>query len=96
MLSEDFSDGCYDAAAAALVEAVTKSAASMPQATNFAMGLDAMRRDVGSAAALICSELCSAAMRTRSGEARIAFHAPEPPPPAIGGPGKAESAPPVS
>ncbi len=72
----------YDAAATALIEAVTKSAASVPEATAFAIQMDAVRRDVGSAATLICSELRSAATLTRSGDAKIAFNTPpEPPPP---------------
>ncbi len=70
----------YDLAATALIEAVTKSAASVPEATTFAIHLDAVRRDVGSAATLICSELRSAATLTRSGNARIGFRTREPEP----------------
>jgi hypothetical protein len=74
--------------AAALVEAVTKHAASMPEASRFATSVDAVRREVLSAADLICWELRSAAVRTRAGNANIALRAtPEterPPPSEIG------------
>ncbi len=77
----------FDASAAALVEAVTKSAASMPEATRFSTSVDAVRREVLSAADLICWELRSTAVRTRAGNANIAFGAPsepeQPPPPEI-------------
>src|SRR5712664_2009335 len=77
----------FGAGAAALVEAVTKRAASMPEATRFSTSVDAMRREVLSAADLICWELRSAAVRTRAGNANIALHAPpepeQPPPPEI-------------
>ncbi len=73
----------FNAGAAALVEAVTKSAASIPEATNFSTSVDAMRREVLSAADLICWELRTAAVRTRAGNANTAFSAtaaPEQPP----------------
>jgi hypothetical protein len=77
----------FNAGAAALVEAVTKSAASIPEATSFSTSVDAMRREVLSAADLICWELRTAAVRTRAGNANIAFPAPlepeQPPPPEI-------------
>src|SRR6266404_1643983 len=77
----------FDASAAALVEAVTKSAASMPEATRFSTSVDAVRREVLSAADLICWELWTSAVRTRAGNANIAFGAPsepeQPPPPEI-------------
>ena len=77
----------FGAGAAALVEAVTKSAASIPEATRFSTSVDAMRREVLSAADLICWELRSTAVRTRAGNANIVFRAlPEPeqlPPPEI-------------
>ena len=77
----------FGAAAAALVDAVTKSPASMPEATRFSTNVDAVRREVLSAADLICWELRSAAVRTRAGNANIALRAaPEPeqsPPPEI-------------
>jgi hypothetical protein len=73
----------FDAGAAALVEAVTNSPASMPEATRFATNVDALRREVLSAADLICWELRSAVVRTRAGNANMAFGAavePEQPP----------------
>ncbi len=77
----------FNAGAAALVEAVTKSAASIPEATSFSTSVDAMRREVLSAADLICWELRTAAVRTRAGNANIAFPAPlepgQPSPPEV-------------
>jgi hypothetical protein len=63
----------FNAGAAALVEAVTKSATSIPEATSFSTSVDAMRREVVSAADLICWELRTAAVRTRAGNANIEF-----------------------
>jgi hypothetical protein len=74
----------FHAAAAALAEAVTKGGTSIPEATRFSTSVDAVRREVLSAADLICWELRSAAVRTRAGNANIAaFATPEPeqPPP---------------
>jgi hypothetical protein len=69
----------FGAGAAALVNAVTKGAASMPEATRFSTSVDAVRREVLSAADLICWELRSAAVRTRAGNANIGLRAaPEP------------------
>jgi hypothetical protein len=65
----------FNAGAAALVEAVTKSAASIPEATSFSTSVDAMRREVLSAADLICWELRTAAVRTRAGNANSGFSA---------------------
>jgi hypothetical protein len=77
----------FDAGVTPLVEAVTKSAASVPEATRFSSSVDAMRREVLSAVDLICWELRSAAVRTRAGNANLTFGAtPEPaqpPPPEI-------------
>jgi hypothetical protein len=77
----------FDAAAAALVKAVTTSPASMPEATRFSASVDAMRREVLSAAELICWELQSAVVRTRAGNANTGFGAPaepqQPPAPEI-------------
>jgi hypothetical protein len=77
----------FNAGAAALVEAVTKGAASIPEATSFATSVDAMRLEVLSAADLLCWELRTAAVRTRAGNANIAFPAPlepeKPPAPEI-------------
>jgi hypothetical protein len=75
----------FQASAAALIEAVTKSLASIPEATRFSTSVDAVRREVVSAADLICWELRSAAVRTRAGNANVASPAPsisEQPPPA--------------
>src|SRR6202163_3662933 len=47
----------FDAGAAALVEAVTRRAASMPEAITFSTNVDAMRREVLSAADLLCWDL---------------------------------------
>ena len=47
----------YDAAVVALVETITKSEASIPETTRFATNLDAVRREVLSAAEFICAEL---------------------------------------
>src|SRR5260370_35345183 len=77
----------FGAGAAALVDAVTNSTASVPEATMFSASVDEMRREILSAADLICWELRSTAGRTRAGNANIAFPAPlepeRPPPPEI-------------
>jgi hypothetical protein len=76
----------FDAGAAALVSAVTKSAASVLEATRFSTSVDAMRREVVAAADLICWELRSAAVRTRAGNVNIAVGATaEPQPPSAPG-----------
>jgi len=72
----------FGAGAAALVEAVTKSAASVPEATRFSTSVDAMRREVLSATDLICWELRTIAVRTRAGNANIALRAAPTPEPA--------------
>jgi hypothetical protein len=69
----------FGAGAAALVDAVAKSGASVPEATRFATSVDAVRREVLAAADLICWELRSAAVRTRAGNANIALLAPPEP-----------------
>ena len=69
----------FGAGAAALVEAVTKSTASVREATMFSTSVDEMRREVLSAADLICWELRSTAVRTRAGNANIALLAPPEP-----------------
>jgi hypothetical protein len=66
----------YDVVAARLIDAVKKSAEVLPEAASFAADLDAVRREVDAASALICKELRAAAARTRSGEAKIALRAP--------------------
>jgi hypothetical protein len=65
----------FGAGAAALIDAVGKGAALMPEATAFSANVDAVRREVLSAAELICWELRSAAVRTRAGNANAAFPA---------------------
>jgi hypothetical protein len=73
----------FQAGAAALVEAVTESATSVPDATRFSTSVEAVRREVVAAAELICWELRSAAVRTRAGNANITHRvAPEPEQPA--------------
>jgi hypothetical protein len=62
----------FDASATALVEAVTKAALSIADATRFSSNVDAVRREVLAAADLICWELRSAAVRTRAGNANLA------------------------
>ncbi|WP_245320534.1 hypothetical protein [Bradyrhizobium lablabi] len=62
----------FDANATTLVEAVTKAALSIADATRFSNNVDAVRREVLSAADLICWELRSAAVRTRAGNANLA------------------------
>lgn len=74
----------YDAAVVALVETITKSEASIPETTRFAINLDAVRHEVLSAAEFICAELRSTAARTRAGNANCSVRAnpePEQPPP---------------
>jgi hypothetical protein len=63
----------FGASAAALVDAVTKSVTSVPEATRFSTSVEAVRREVLAAADLICWELRSAAVRTRAGNANIAI-----------------------
>jgi hypothetical protein len=65
----------FGAGAAALVIAVTESAASVPEATRFSTSVDAVRREVLAATELICWELRSAAVRTRAGNANVAIGA---------------------
>jgi hypothetical protein len=62
----------FDDGAKALVAAVAQSAASGPEATNFAANVDAVRREVLLAAQLVCEELRSTAVRTRAGNANNA------------------------
>lgn len=59
----------FDAGAAGLLAAVGKNAPSVPQAARFSTSIDAVRREVLSAVELICWELRSAAVSTRSGNA---------------------------
>ena len=66
----------FQAGAATLIEAVTTSMASIPEATRFSSSVDAVRREVASAVDLICWELRSAAVRERAGNANVAIPAP--------------------
>ncbi len=59
----------FDAGAAGLLAAVGKNTPSVPQAARFSASIDAVRREVLSAVELICWELRSAAVSTRSGNA---------------------------
>jgi hypothetical protein len=68
----------YVAASSALIEAVTKSAAALPEASVLAAELQAMRREVDTALERISTELRAGATRTRLGEAKIAFRAAAP------------------
>jgi hypothetical protein len=61
----------FGAGAASLVEAVAKGAAQITEATRFAASVDAVRREVLSAADLVCWELRTLAVRTRAGNANI-------------------------
>jgi hypothetical protein len=62
----------FGASAGALLDAVTKSPASVLEATRFATSVDAVRREVLAAVDLICWQLRSAAARTRAGNANAA------------------------
>ena len=62
----------FDGGAATLIEAVTRGTMSIPEATRFSTSVDAVRREILSAADLLCWELRSAAVRTRAGNANIA------------------------
>lgn len=62
----------FESGAAALVEAVTTSELSIPEATRFSTSVDAVRSEVRAATDLICWELRSAAVRTRAGNANLA------------------------
>lgn len=59
----------FGAGASGLVDAVAKGAAQVPEATRFAASVDAVRREVLSAADLVCWELRTLAVRTRAGNA---------------------------
>lgn len=61
----------FRSAATALVEAVTKSAASLPEATKFSASVDAVGREILSAADLVCWELRTIAVRTRAGNGNL-------------------------
>jgi hypothetical protein len=63
----------FDAHAATLVDAVTKSATSVPEAIRFSANVDAVRREVLAAVDLVCWQLRSAAVRTRVGNTNLAI-----------------------
>jgi len=73
--------------AAALVDAVTRSAVTIPEASGFSASVDAVRSEVLSAADLVCWELRALAVRTRAGNANVPLLAPpvatQPRPPEI-------------
>ena len=57
--------------AAALVDAVAGRAVTVPEAAGFSASVDAVRREVLSAADLVCWELRALAVRTRAGNANV-------------------------
>jgi hypothetical protein len=59
----------FDAGAAGLLAAAGKNTPAVPQAARFSASIDAVRSEVLSAVELICWELRSAAVSTRSGNA---------------------------
>ena len=77
----------FGAGAAALVDAVSTGATQITEATRFASSVDALRREVLSAADLVCWELRTIAVRTRAGNANVTADAPaeaeQTPPPQI-------------
>ncbi|MGY3452911.1 hypothetical protein [Bradyrhizobium sp. USDA 4353] len=66
----------FEIGAAALVDAVTRGRAALSEASRFAADVDDIRREVLSAAELICWELRAAATRTRAGNINVALLAP--------------------
>ena len=62
--------------AAALVDAVNAGAVTVAEATGFSASVDAVRREVLSAADLVCWELRALAVRTRAGNANVPLLAP--------------------
>src|ERR1700759_4832448 len=69
----------FELGAGGFIDAVTRSKAVMIEATRFATDVDEIRREVLSAAELICWELRSAAVRTRAGNANVALLSPPEP-----------------
>jgi hypothetical protein len=69
----------YEAATTALIKAVGRTSAALPEATALGDDLEAIRREVAAAVRLMCTELRAIAVRTRSGDARIIFRAPDDP-----------------
>jgi hypothetical protein len=66
----------FGASATALVDAVAKGAVQVAEATRFSASVDAVRREVLSAADLVCWELRTIAVRTRAGNANVTSTAP--------------------
>jgi chromosome segregation ATPase len=66
----------FGAGAAALVDAISKGSTQVTEATRFASSVDALRREVLSAADLVCWELRTIAVRTRAGNANVTAEAP--------------------
>jgi hypothetical protein len=69
----------FGAGAAALMDAVTKGPTQVAQATQFLASVEAVRREVLSAADLVCWELRTLAVRTRAGNANATPVAPPAP-----------------
>lgn len=65
----------FGAGAVALVDAVNRAAAQIAEATQFSASVDAVRREVLSAADLVCWELRTLAVRTRAGNANATLPA---------------------
>jgi hypothetical protein len=61
----------FGAGASALVDAIAKGATQVAEANRFAVSVDAVRREVLSAADLVCWELRTLAVRTRAGNANV-------------------------
>jgi hypothetical protein len=61
----------FAAGAGGLVDVVSRSAVTVPEATGFSASVDAVRREVLSAADLVCWELRALAVRTRAGNANV-------------------------
>jgi len=65
----------FGAGAVALVDAVNKAATQVAEATQFSASVEAVRREVFSAADLVCWELRTLAVRTRAGNANATLPA---------------------
>ena len=74
----------FGAGAAALMDAVTKGATQVAEATQFLASVEAVRREVLSAADLVCWQLRTLAVRTRAGNTNATLEAPPTPVPAAG------------
>jgi|SRR5579871_686804 len=66
----------FGTGATALVDAVGKGATQIVEATRFASSVEALRREVLSAADLVCWELRTIAVRTRAGNANVTADTP--------------------